>query len=64
MVGSLATEEALDRDELLSIRFRLVSLRGWMAGMSPITDRFKLSRPLTLSAESERTVRYVEIRDL
>ena len=64
MVGSPATEEALDRDELLSIRLRLVSLGGWTAGTSPIAVTSKRSRPLTLSAESERAVRYVEIKGL
>ena len=64
MVGSLATEEALDHDELLSIGLRLVSLGDWTAGTSPTAVTSKLPRPLTLPAEPERAVRYVELRDL
>ena len=58
------TEEALDREKPFSMRFRLLSLGGRMAGASSTVDASKLVRPLTCSVGLERTLQYVDTRDL
>ena len=60
----LATDEARDREELFSIRPRLLSLGGGMAGTSSTVDTSKILGPPTLSVELETAVRYVETWDL
>ena len=60
---TLVTEEDLDREEPLSIRLLLPSLRSLTADSSLTEEVSSVSVPLALTKEPERTERYEERSD-